>query len=259
MENKISVVINTYNAEKFLVRVLESVKDFDEIVVCDMESTDSTIEISKRYGAKIVVFPRGKYNIVEHARQTAIDAATYDWVLVLDADEVVPATLFSHLYKLINKEGGADADAYYIPLRNYFLGRFMRCHYPNHILRFFRRDKAYWPPIIHAKPEIKGKVARIPAKKELSMEHLANDSVQIILEKTNRYTDNELPKKGIHKYGLLSLLYRPFWRFFKLYIMKGAILDGKAGFMKALLEGNYQFALIMKMVEAQILEKNKKK
>ena len=56
-KDRISVVINTYNAEKFLAQVLESVKDFDEVVVCDMESTDRTLEIARQYGCKIVTFP----------------------------------------------------------------------------------------------------------------------------------------------------------------------------------------------------------
>ena len=72
--NKISVVINTYNASKFLARVLDSVKDFDEIVICDMESTDDTLEIAQRYGCKIVTFKKEGVSIVEPARQFAIDA-----------------------------------------------------------------------------------------------------------------------------------------------------------------------------------------
>ena len=66
--NKISVVINTYNASKFLARVLDSVKDFDEIVICDMESTDDTLEIAQRYGCKIVTFKKEEVSIVEPAR-----------------------------------------------------------------------------------------------------------------------------------------------------------------------------------------------
>ena len=58
-KNKISVVINTYNAEQHLEEVLESVKDFDEILICDMESTDHTLEIAQRYGCRIVKFPKG--------------------------------------------------------------------------------------------------------------------------------------------------------------------------------------------------------
>ena len=87
--NGISVVINTYNASCHLQQVLDTVKGFDEVVVCDMESTDDTLDIAKRNGCKIVVFPRGNYQICEPARQTAIDAASCKWVLVVDADELV--------------------------------------------------------------------------------------------------------------------------------------------------------------------------
>ena len=94
--NKISVVINTYNASKFLARVLDSVKDFDEIVICDMESTDDTLEIAQRYGCKIVTFKKEGVSIVEPARQFAIDAASHPWVLVVDADELVTPALHDY-------------------------------------------------------------------------------------------------------------------------------------------------------------------
>ena len=89
----ISVVINTYNAAKQLERTLESVTDFDEIVVCDMESTDHTLDIARGYGCKIVTFERKDYNIVEHARNFAISQASNEWVLVVDADEVVTSEM----------------------------------------------------------------------------------------------------------------------------------------------------------------------
>ena len=103
MNKKISVVINTYNAEKDLARVLESVKEFDEIVICDMESTDSTLEIAKQYNCKIVTFPKKNYTIVEPARQFAIDSASYKWVLLVDADEIVTKELHDYLYNAIEK------------------------------------------------------------------------------------------------------------------------------------------------------------
>lgn len=76
MQQNISIVINTYNAEQYLARVLETVKDFDEIVVCDMESTDKTLKIAEQYGCKIVVFPKRNYNICEPARNFAIQSAS---------------------------------------------------------------------------------------------------------------------------------------------------------------------------------------
>lgn len=101
--NGISVVINTYNASCHLQQVLDTVKGFDEVVVCDMESTDDTLDIAKRNGCKIVVFPRGSYQICEPARQTAIDAASCKWVLVVDADELVTPALKQYLYSLIGR------------------------------------------------------------------------------------------------------------------------------------------------------------
>ncbi len=67
----------TYNASQHLAEVLETVKDFDEVVICDMESTDNTLDIARKYGCKIVIFKRGNYQICDNrARQnTAIDAA----------------------------------------------------------------------------------------------------------------------------------------------------------------------------------------
>ncbi|MBR6494849.1 MAG: glycosyltransferase, partial [Prevotella sp.] len=88
-KNKISVVINTYNARQHLCEVLEAVKNFDEVVVCDMESTDDTVEIARQYGCRVVTFPKEGHTIVEPAREFAIHEAENEWVLVVDADEVV--------------------------------------------------------------------------------------------------------------------------------------------------------------------------
>ena len=92
-KNRISVVINTYNAEQHLDRVLTAVKDFDEILICDMESTDHTLEIARKHHCRIVTFERKQYNIVEPAREYAIHEASNEWVLVVDAGEVVTPAL----------------------------------------------------------------------------------------------------------------------------------------------------------------------
>lgn len=245
---KISVIINTYNAEKHLEQVLEAVKDFDEIIVCDMESTDSTIEIAQKYQTRIITFPKGEYNIVEPARDFAIQHASCPWVLVVDADEIVTPDLKDYLYSKI-KEPNCPSGMY-IPRKNYFMGRFMHCHYPDHILRFFKKEGTVWPPIIHVSPIVQGTLYHIPPRKqELAFIHLANDSVSDIVRKTNQYTLNEIQKKKNKKYSILAFLYRPFFRFFKAYILKGGIRDGKAGFIKSCLEGYYQFIMLAKIIE----------
>lgn len=245
---KISVVINTYNAEKHLREVLESAKHFDEIVICDMESTDNTLNIAREYGCKITTFEKKDFNIVEPARNFAIGQASHPWILVVDADEVIPQALREYLYGRISLP---DCPAgIYIPRKNYFMGKFMHCHYPDHILRFFKKEGTVWPPIIHVSPLVKGTLFKIPSgRMELAFEHLANDSVADIVKKTNDYTRNELEKKKDKNYGFLAFFYRPFIRFFKAYIIKGGIRDGKEGFIRATLEGYYQFVMLSKMVE----------
>ena len=248
--NKISVVINTYNAAKHLEAVLKSVKDFDEVLICDMESTDNTLDIARAYGCKVVTFERKQYNIVEPAREYAIHEAKHDWVLVVDADELVTPELKDYLYKLIQQPDSPVG--LWIPRKNYFMGRFLHCHYPDHILRFFRKDKTHWPPFVHSMPEIDGKVERIPAKRqELAFVHLANDSVENIVSKTNQYTLNELERKRLRHYGALSMLWRPFFRFFKTYVLKGGFRDGRPGFIKSVLDGYYQFIFLAKKYEEE--------
>lgn len=248
--DKISVVINTYNAERRLAEVLEAVKGFDEVLICDMESTDSTLQIARDYGCRVVTFPRDKYNIVEPAREFAIHEAACPWVLVVDADEVVTPALQEYLYDHVRKFSDGDALGIEIPRKNYFMGRFMRCHYPDYILRFFLRDKTHWPAVIHCSPEVDGPVVRIPQSRlDLAFEHLADDTISSRILKTDQYSTNELPKKRHKHYGTLALILRPLHFFFKTYFLKKAFLDGRAGFIKSVLEAFYQFVIIAKLLE----------
>lgn len=252
---KISVVINTYNAEKFLRQVLDSAKGFDEIVICDMESTDHTLDIAREYNCKIVTFEKKDINIVEPARNFAIQQASHSWVLVVDADELIPNALRDYLYKRIKSVDCPDG--IYIPRKNYFMGKFMHCHYPDHILRFFRKEGTVWPPIIHVVPIVQGTLFKIPPKRiDLAFIHLANDGVADILRKTNDYTQNEIDKKKDKKYGYFSFFYRPLFRFFKAYILKGGFRDGIEGFIRASLEAHYQFIMIAKIIEKQKCKDN---
>lgn len=250
----ISVVINTYNAEKFLSEVLKSVTGFDEIVICDMESTDRTIEIADSYGCKVVTFPKANHHSAEPARTFAIQSASFDWVLVIDADELVTKELKDYLYQRINQK---DCPAgIWIPRKNYFMGKFMHCHYPDYLLRFFRREGTVWPPYVHTFPIVNGPQERIDKKrKELAFIHLANDGIKDIVRKTNEYTENEIEKKKGKHYGVMAFIYRPLFRFLKAYLLKGGICDGKAGFIKACLEGYYQFIMLAKIAERKNLRK----
>lgn len=248
MQNKISVVINTYNAERFLHQVLNSVKDFDEIVVCDMDSTDNTIDIAKKFGCRIVTFRKEGVRIVEPARQYAINNAKYDWVLVVDADEVVSGGLRKYLYDKIGKHNCPQG--IYIPRKNYFMDTFMHSCYPDYILRFFDRRVTNWPPVIHTSPVVAGIVEKIPReRKDLAFEHLANDSVGDIIRKTNTYSDYEVERRKDKKYSIGALFLRPAFRFFKAYVMKRGFADGMPGLVHAILDAVYQFVIVAKIME----------
>lgn len=246
---KISVVIHTYNAEKHLSKVLESVKGFDEIIICDMYSTDKTIQIAEEYNCKIIYHKNTGFP--EPARTYAIQSATHDWVLTIDADEIVTKELREFLYKQIER---IDCPAgLWIPRKNYFMGHFMHSTYPDFLLRFFKKEGTVWPPYVHTFPNVQGQTEKIPAKrKDLALIHIANDSIETVVKKNNIYTNDERLKRKGQKYGYFSLFYQPAFRFFKSYILKGGIRDGKAGLVWASLNAFYKLTTIAKIWESQI-------
>ena len=246
-ESKISVVINTYNASLHLQKVLESVKDFDEIVVCDMESTDDTVAIAKQYGCRIVTFPKKNYNIVEPARNYAIQSASNKWVLVVDADEIITPELRKVLYVQLNRK---DCPAgFFIPRKNKFMGMYIRDFHPDYILRFLIKDGADWPSYIHSIPKVQGRVEKLKAGKEACMLHLMDETMHEYMAKMNEYTDNEVEKKCEKNYGVGALLWRPVWRFFKKYFMDGSYRMGTRGLIRAVMAAVYQFVLVSKIIE----------
>ena len=248
MEHKISVVINTYNAEEKLTQVLDTVKDFDEIVICDMESTDSTLDIARKYNCKIVTFPKGDHKIVEPARQFAIDSATYKWVLVVDADELITPELKSTLYDLLKSDDIPSGT--FIPRRNFFMGR--PYAYPDYQLRFMNRDLTKWAPYVHAIPKVDGRIIYLPkSKKELAIIHIADDNISTRLRKINEYTDNEVIKRKGQNPGIAKLIISPIWRFLHYYIVKGGFRYGLSGFVISVINAHYKFMTIAKILESK--------
>lgn len=254
---RISVVINTYNAELHLQEVLSAVKDFDEVVVCDMESTDRTVSIAQRNGCRVVTFPHGEHKSAEPARTFAIQSAQSEWVLVVDADEIIPHALRDYLYDYIRRPD--HAQGLYIPRVNTFMGRFLHSGYPDYQLRFFIREGTVWPPYVHTFPTVQGRLEHIPRRRhDLAMIHLADNSVKVQLAKINEYTDDEVEKRRKRNYGVAALFYRPFARFFRSYFLKGGIRDGRAGLICAVFDGFYQFVAVSKILEDRYWRKQGK-
>ena len=243
-DTKISVVINTYNARQYLAKVLESVKDFDEIVVCDMESTDDTVTIAEQYGCKVVTFPKANHTCCEPARTFAIQSASSKWAFVVDADEIVTPELREELYKIIQQPNVAAG--YYIPRQNMFMSMFVRDFHYDYQLRFLVREGTEWPPYIHSLPKVPGRVEKLKARNEARLLHLMDETMHEYITKMNIYTDNETDKK---QYGTLALFWRPLWRFFKSYVLDGGYRMGTRGLIRAMMAGFYQFVLVSKIIE----------
>jgi len=253
MNPKITVVIHTYNAAAHLDRVLRAVSAFDEILVADMESTDNTGEIARSHGARVITYPKLNYSIPEPYRQKAIDAASGNWILVVDADEIVPAALRDYLLGEIARDP-ATPRAFRIPRRNFFMGRQIRCAYPDYVLRFFPRRGTTWATTIHSLPVVNCPIITIPkSRTDMALIHLANESCSGWISKMNRYTDMELTRRR-PKFNKLKIFYEPQIRFLKSYVLKGGFRDGWPGFIRAVDDSFYRFTILAKLTEEKIGE-----
>src|SRR5262245_41243685 len=143
-KSTISVVLATYNEEKTLPECLESVKDLaDEIIIVDGTSTDNTVAVAKKYGAKVITTTnKANFHI---NKQMEIEAATKDWILQLDADERLTPALRDEIETCIANPKAKTG--YWIPRKNWFLGRFLMKGgvYPDYTLRLYKKGKGRLP------------------------------------------------------------------------------------------------------------------
>jgi len=183
----ISVVINSLNEEGQIARAIGSIKSLaDEIVVCDMESSDKTVEIAKKWGAK--VYSHKKESYVELVRNFMIRKATGDWILILDPDEEIPSKLSTKLKEIVKK---SEADYYRIPRKNIVFGKWLKHSrwWPDYNIRFFKKGFVSWSEVIHAVPMTQGRGSDLPDKEENAIIHNHYGSISQYFEKMLRYTE----------------------------------------------------------------------
>lgn len=182
----VSVVVNTKNSELYLDKALQSVSFATEIIVVDMQSSDGTREIAKKYTKNVFDFKDVGY--VEPARNFALSKAKSEWVLVLDSDEEVTESLQK---KILATLASPSADAYYIPRRNEVFGHVMEKTgwWPDYQMRLFKRGTIEWSDEIHSVPKIRGKVESFPPEPQAALLHHNYQHVDQFVERMNRYTD----------------------------------------------------------------------
>lgn len=253
MAQTISVALAVYNEEKNLAACLSSVTSFaDEIVVVDGGSTDKTVDIAKKFKAKIIKTTNPP--IFHINKQKALDACTKDWILQLDADEVIPEALKKEIISVINSQpvtrNTKPVNGYYIPRKNYFWGHWMRKggQYPDFVIRLVRRGHAHFPSVtVHEQIAVDGQVHYL----RQPMEHYSYRTKEDYWRKTNNYialTALEMKAKHTPK-NIFSYIYFCFWKptytFFMLFIRHKGFMDGWPGFLFAYWSGIY-YALAYK-------------
>lgn len=250
----ISVVIHTYNSEKYIEECLESVKSVEEIIICDMYSTDRTIEIAQRYGAKIIYHEN--VGFADPARNFALSHATMDWVLVLDSDEVVTPELLTYLRNYMTCYE-SNYVVVYIPRKNLLIGKALKSWYPNHIMRFFKNGTVTFDDKVHCTPTTHGVVGEFfidQKREELAIIHYNYDSIESFISRMNKYTTLELEKFSERsvKFSAKILFTRPVGEFCKRYFLKQGYQDGWHGFIFAVLMAIYKFVAIIKLWESEL-------
>lgn len=253
MTLKISAVINTLNEEANLPYALRSLTPWvDEIVVVDMFSDDRTVEIAREHGARVVMHERTF--AVDGGRAAALGQATGDWVILLDADEVVPPALARRLVA-VAREGATDIVE--IPFLNYLLGApLMGTGWgPNDhgMARFFRRGSMIPSDRIHAyiRPAEGARVLRLPFRPEESVHHFNYLDSSHFLEKLNRYTGVEASERfatGRRTTPGWALLMAT-REFLVRYVRRRGYRDGWRGFYLSLFMAFYRIASFAKTTE----------
>lgn len=224
---KLSVVIITRNEEANIGRCLDSVGFADEWIVIDSQSTDATCEIAQEKGARVYECQWTGYG---PAKREGVARAEGDWILALDADEVVSTELAEQVRDVISRENGPAG--YRFPRKTHFLSRWiLHCGwYPDYQLRLFRRGQGnFTDDIVHEYVKVDGDVGVLQGE----LLHFSDPNLEHYLQKFNRYTTigaEEAYASG-RRASASDIVVRPLVSFFKHYITKQGFRDGMEGFI----------------------------
>lgn len=229
LQVNLSIMILTFNSQKYLAKVLNSCTFADEVLIVDSGSTDNTLEIAKTFtNVKII---NQKWLGFGKQKQVGLDACKYTWVFVLDSDEIITTELKNEITPILKTP---TYKAYFVPRLNHFFGKVIKhCGlYPDYTIRFFDKNFANFSQNeIHEKVETQEKTGIL----KNHMEHFAYDSIEEFISKQNRYSS--LNKKR----NFAKAIINPYWTFFKIYFLRLGFLEGKHGFIIAKLYAQYTF------------------
>jgi glycosyltransferase involved in cell wall biosynthesis len=243
---KLSVIIPTYNEEAFLEDALFSVAFADEIIVVDSFSTDATPEIAKRYAHK---FLQRKFDNFSAQKNFALKEATGDWVLFLDADERVTHSLENEIKQTLRnpKHGG-----YKINFPHFYMNRFLY-HHSDDVLRLVRREGAKFTGSVHEKLQCEGSIGKLKQK----MLHFTYKGLTNYITKKESYAWFQARQhfEKEKKATWFHLFFKPAYRFFRSFILKGGFRDGVPGLTVAAVNA---YGVFQRYVKLLLLQKGMK-
>lgn len=237
---KLSVCIITLNEEVNIGRTIASVKDIaDEIIVVDSGSTDRTASIAESYGAKVFVEP---WKGFARQKNSALDKASCDWILSLDADEEVSLELADSIRSILKSgDAGPQFDAYTMNRRNMYLGKWIKHagYYPDAKMRLVKRDLAEFE--LRAVHE---DMKKIPHTGHLQgdMIHHAYPTLESFIEHANRYSSlgaGMVVEQGKAGFSFINIVLRPLVRFIYMYFFRLGFLDGREGLLVLMTHASY--------------------
>lgn len=245
--HRLSAAIIAFNEEPNIARCLEALKGLaDEILVVDSHSTDRTAEICVSYGCRVLLKEFAGYSA---QKQFAVDSASCDWVLSIDADEVVTPELREEIRALMQSET-IPADGYYLRRDLVYMGRHMHFGETSNerILRLFDRRKGRFNgALVHEKIVVDGKTADLRGKLlHHSFRDLDHQARKIELYAAK--AAEELAAKG-RRYPRIWVPLKYITTFITYYIIKGGFFDGYPGFMWARMRGVYASQKIARAIE----------
>ena len=250
---KISAKINVYNEEDNLAAVCESLAWADEIVIVDSDSTDRTVEIARRYTDKIFNHPFRGY---QDKHVFSDSKTTGDWILWMDADEIVTPDLQAAIQALRERDPASLPDGFRIARRTQYLGRWIAHSgwYPDYQMRLYRKAASYWEGVSpHEVAHVRGRVDILPG--ELSHYTKRNLSEhQLVMD---RYTT--LAAEYLYNHGkrvrTIDLFVVPIAAFVRTYLLKQGWRDGVPGLIIAMQTAYSVFLKFAKVWEQQQAKK----
>jgi glycosyltransferase involved in cell wall biosynthesis len=253
MKNSISAIIITFNAAPHINACLASCAWCDEIIIVDSGSTDNTVELCRAYTDKIVITE--DWPGFGPQKNRALEQATGDWVLSIDADERVSELLEQEIKNVITQ---STATGFRLPRQSRYCGRWIKhCGWtPDYVIRLFRRDCArFTDDLVHEKVEVlQGKVGTL----KTPLLHYAFNSLEQVLEKVNRYSSANAQQHYAQgkQASLTQAIVHGLWAFVRTYLLRAGFLDGREGFMLAVSNAEGTYYRYLKLMYLQEHVKN---